>query len=91
MKLTELEPRWMEHEGKRIGFVFLSPVQATRHDGSKRNPPHRMTCIVSPTSMDVQRQVAERMFGYDDYNVVPCRPECCWTVQGGIDGQVLKQ
>lgn len=85
MKLTDLEPQWMEHEGRRIGFVFLSPVQPTRHDGSPRTRPYRLTCMVAPTPMDVQREVAEKMFGDDDFNVVPCNPAQGWSIAGGID------
>lgn len=85
MKLTDLDPRWMEHEGLRIGFVFLSPVQPLRHDGSARSQPYRLTCMVSPTPMDVQRDVAEKMFGDNDFTVVPCNPAQAWTVAGGID------
>lgn len=85
MTLIDLEPQWMEHEGRRIGFVFLSPVQTVRSDGTRRNPPHRLTCMVAPTPMGIQREVAERMFGDNDYCVVPCNPACGWAVAGGID------
>lgn len=85
MKLTDLDPKWMEHEGQRIGFVFISPVQHKRSDGSESPKPYRLTCMARPTPMDVQREVAERMFGDDDYTVVPCNPNQGWSIAGGIE------
>lgn len=85
MKLTELEPQWMEHDGRRIGFVFISPCQRTREDGSNSPTPYRLTCMAEPTKMVVQREVAERMFGDDDYTIVPCKQEIGWSVAGGIE------
>lgn len=83
--LTNLDPQWMEHEGRRIGFVFISPFQITRADGSKNPTPYRLTCMAKPTKMGVQREVAERMFGDDDYTIVPCKQEIGWAVAGGIE------
>lgn len=85
MKLVDLQPQWMEHEGRRIGFVFLSPVQPTRSDGSPRSKPYRLTCMAAPTPMNMQREVAEHMFGDDDYTIVPCNPSQGWTIAGGIE------
>lgn len=78
MKLTELDPQWMEHEGRRIGFVFISPCQRTRSDGTKPPTPYRLTCMFEPTPMGIQREVAERMFGDDDYTIVPCNQSQGW-------------
>ncbi len=30
MKLTDLEPRWIEHDGRRVGFVFRCPTPIIR-------------------------------------------------------------
>lgn len=89
MKLTDFEPQWMEYEGRRIGFVFLSPVQAVRSDNTFRNPPHRLTCMAEPTPMRIQRDVAEKMFGDDDFCVVPCNELSAWTISGGIASAVF--
>lgn len=85
MKLADLDPQWMEHEGRRIGFVFRAPVQPTRHDGSPRSQPYQLTCMAQPTPMHLQREIAARMFGDDDYTVVPCKQEIGWSIAGGID------
>lgn len=85
MKLTDLDPAWIELDGRRIGFVFISPCQKTRVDGSTNPTLYRLTCLSEQVPMNVQREIAERMFGDDDYTIVPCNPKQAWTIAGGID------
>lgn len=73
MKLTDLDPRWIEHEGRRIGFCFISPTK----------PLWRQTCYAERTPHKVQRQVIETMFEAP-HSVQGCNPDCAWTIAGGI-------
>lgn len=83
MRLTDLEPRWLLREGKRIGFSFTCPLPNKQQ--------WRQTCFFYPTARDEQmRSVAESMgvTSADDYAVACavgkahqlCKPECGWTL-----------
>ncbi len=90
MRLLELEPRWIEHEGRRIGFIFISPCQRKRHDGTVNPKPYRLTCLAEKVPMGLQRAIAEQMYGDDDYTIVPCNPQQQWTIAGGIDAATFE-
>lgn len=47
MRLTELDPRWLEKDGRRVGFTFLCPH--CRKD--------RLTCFTEPTPFREQVQL----------------------------------
>ena len=86
MRLIDLDPRWLVKDGRRVGFVFMSPTQDkhARHDGSK-SPPWRQSCFPSATPHDVQRATFEEMFGDDAFTVQGCSPYANWTIAGGIE------
>jgi hypothetical protein len=85
VKLTDLEPRWIEHDGRRIGFVFRCPTPIIRADGSVNPTPYRQSCFVERVPMKTQHEIFERMFGDDSFTVQRCNEACAWTVAGGID------
>ena len=74
MRLTDLQPKWIERDGRRIGFVFQSPT----------NPLYHQSCFVEHVPQRVQREIFEAMFE-GHHQVQGCKPECAWTVAGGID------
>lgn len=85
MRLSELDPRWVEIDGKRAGFVFVSPVQKLRSDGTKNPTPYRQSCFSRPTpSREKQRLAFESIFGDDAFLVQGCNAEHHWDIAGGI-------
>jgi hypothetical protein len=71
VKLIELEPRWLEVEGKRIGFVFRCPT----------NRDCWQSCFQRPTPpQKLQRKLFEAMFGDADHLVQGCNPQHHWTI-----------
>lgn len=91
MRLTDLDPRWLLKDGRRVGFVFISPTQdrPARHDGSK-SPPWRQSCFPQPTPHDVQRAIFEEMFADDDFTIQGCNPACGWKIEGGIENATFE-
>ena len=90
MRLTDLDPRWLIKDGKRVGFIFISPTQRLRSDGTTNPVPWRQTCFVERTLFKEQCKVVwaamsdlapgDDMFGFWQ----PCKADCAWTVAGGI-------
>jgi len=86
MTLAELEPRWLETDGKRIGIIFLCPH-------CRKEP---VSCFWIPTKYiagdgdDSQYGLFARLlptFGdaYADFgpeDVVPCRRDYAWVTSG---------
>lgn len=72
MRLTDLDPRWLEHEGRRIGFVFKSPT----------NPRFWQTCMLRPIERRVQREAIMAMFPNepDRAYVQMCKPGTKWAI-----------
>ena len=72
MKLIDLEPRWLEHKGERIGFAFRSPT-------AKR---FWQTVFFAPTHRNIQDLVTERELG-EDAVVQLCNEKAMWRIVGG--------
>lgn len=73
MKLLELNPVWIEKDGKRIGFTFISPA----------NPQYRQSCFIkTPPSRKQWALFAAQSFKKD---VQGCREGTGWNIEGGID------
>ncbi len=45
MRLTELEPRWLEHNGERIAIMFKCPHCVSRMIGHRDSPDLWVTCF----------------------------------------------
>lgn len=86
MRLVDLDPRWLVLDGKRVGFVFVSPAQEQRKrsDGATNPTVWRQSCFVEPTPDKVQEQLFEEMFG-EHYAVQGCNPTSGWKIDGGIE------
>lgn len=85
MRLTDLDPRWLIKEGRRVGFIFLSP---TRGSG----PVHyRQTCFFEKTPFREQCELVwaamadqaeeDREF----WNWQPCKQDFAWALHGEAD------
>lgn len=72
MLLTQLDPRWLEHGGRRIGFMFRSPTKAD----------FWQTCMFAPTERRVQREAIEAVVPDERAraNVQMCKPTSTWLV-----------
>ena len=76
MKLTDLDPRWLLLDGKRVGFIFRSPTK----------PMWWQSCLFQPTkhgdqkalfnaALDVQGTNREYAFS----TVQGCNESCGWS------------
>ena len=96
MRLLDLDPRWLLKDSKRIGFIFISPVQHVRSDGSTNPTPWRQTCFVSPTPLHDQEPAATTAMADladkdGDFDWVQyCNQECGWTVANGIENATFE-
>lgn len=89
MRLVDLDPRWIEKDGVKVGFVFKSPTPYMRSDGTPNPQPYWQSCFFQPTPTDIQRDIFEEMFGDDDFLVQGCFQECAWAVHGEMSFDTL--
>lgn len=70
-RLIDLAPRWLEHDGQRIGFMFISPAR----------PDFWQTCMFAPTERRVQRAAIAALIPreQDRCQVQMCNPAARWT------------
>jgi hypothetical protein len=91
VRLVNLDPRWLLKDGRRVGFIFLSPFKRPRSDGSSNPTPWRMTCFVEPTSHEDQETainaaMADLADADGDFTLAQhCNPGSGWTIAGGIE------
>ncbi len=92
MKLLDLDPRWLvDPRGRRIGFIFISPKQMTRSDGSTKPAPWRQTCFVQATPLHDQDSAVHRAMAdmadddgeFDWWQA--CNQARGWKIAGGIE------
>lgn len=69
MKLTDLDPKWIMKDGKRIGFTFISPT----------DPKWRQSCFLASPPTREQWDI------FEDDDVQGCTPGTHWTIADGID------
>jgi hypothetical protein len=68
MRLLELQPRWVESEGRRVGFVFRNPVRAKWW----------VSCFLAPMPDDRQEALLDALAL--DYPCQRCNPEIGWKL-----------
>jgi hypothetical protein len=71
MKLTELDPRWLFKDGRRIGFIFISPT----------DPKYYQSCFSEPTPSRLQWELFEQVLN-DEHGasrVQGSKPTFAWT------------
>jgi hypothetical protein len=74
MKLVDQKPQWLTYEGRRIGFVFVSPI----------DPTYYQAVVFEQTPRQVQAALCEAMFGIP-YRVQFARPDFAWTCVSHAD------
>ena len=77
MQLIDLDPNWLIHENKRVGFTFISP----------KDTKYRQSCF---TVKGFKTRQQWEIFGIDAdgfpiQDIQGCNSECVWQIQGGID------
>ena len=83
MKLTELDPRWLVKDGRRVGFVFKCP---TKRDWYQ-------SCMLENVPRREQWRMFNEVFrgcgiGEDEQQytrVQGCRQDCVWRITSGGD------
>lgn len=76
MKLLELEPQWIERDGRRIGFMFKSPA----------NPKFWQTCYEVPPPRREQWALHRAILGEEAHHYVQgCNPDARWSISPTID------
>lgn len=58
MKLTDLDPRWIIRDGKRIGFTFIGP----KH----RDPRNLQSCFLESPPISDQLRLFAAIYGADE-------------------------
>jgi hypothetical protein len=82
MKLTDLDPKWLTRDGKRVGFTFLSPV------GKQGNTHWRQSCFTVAGFSTMEQW---EIFGQPDCQQTQgCNSACGWVVDGGIDNATFE-
>ncbi|WP_409188468.1 hypothetical protein [Bradyrhizobium sp. RDM4] len=94
MKLIDLDPRWLESNGRKVGIVFTSPT----------DPKWRQTCFFEPTprmfACDACKGLNEwkclhsqsglvEAAGVDPEWFQGCKTGIAWRVHGPLDFAVL--
>ena len=80
MRLTELDPKWLEVDGRKVGLIFLCPHCRTT----------RLSCFFEATPIlnggrwPSQVKLFERALGSEEAadQVVPCNKSNAWTRSG---------
>lgn len=80
MRLVDLQPAWLLKDGKRIGFIFLSPT----HLGNTENPQWQ-TCFLVPTPNSEQWDAIESYIAMTRQVVQLCTEGATWTCTPPIE------
>jgi hypothetical protein len=72
MRLTDLEPKWLERGGVRVGFIFRNPVRAKWWT----------SCFFDPTPDEEQERLIAALLGPDPM-CQQCNPDCGWKIVDG--------
>lgn len=73
MKLTDLDPKWITRDGRRVGLVFRNPLRQDKWWTS---------CFFAPTRKDMQEKMIEFVLG-GDVNYQLCNPDHGWKCDSG--------
>lgn len=97
MRLTSMDPQWLERDGKRVGVMFRCPHCLTRYLtvfwvrmpiwGDWLEGPKRYA-----GQMGYIREALDRIIaaGGRERAVVPCDPDCQWQWNGqGFDSMTI--
>lgn len=80
-RLLDLDPIWLLHEGRRVGFCFISPI----------NPKYRQTCFAEIVGgFAAQLRIMQAALGEECHDWQPCRKDFAWTIEGGIENATFE-
>lgn len=97
MRLTDLDPRWLEEDGRKVGFVFRSPTdpkwwQTCFFEAGRK----LMTCPREECYRDAELANCPhsqlglcKAAGVDPNWVQGCKRDCAWKVHGPLDFATL--
>lgn len=97
MRLIDLDPRWLlDASGRRVGFIFISPKQIARHDGTSNPVPWRQTCFPFATPLHDQEPAVWKAMAdlagsdgeFDFWQA--CNQGCGWKITGGIENATFE-
>ena|ERR1700723_912904 len=75
MRLVDLDPRWLEWEGRKVGLLLRCPhCQATWLSCMFEVRPVLTGINNQPSQFGLFRQIVD-----DPHEVVPCRKDFAWT------------
>lgn len=72
MRLTDLEPRWLNHNGQRVGFAFRSPDKLGW-----------ISCFTIPAPPVSDQWGIFRANGLDEERCHPCEKTKVWNMTVG--------
>jgi len=78
VRLLDLEPRWIEADGRRLGFVFRCPTK----------PIWWQSCFIEHVERRDQWRLLEETTGGSQYQA--CNPDARWVIAGGIQDAVFE-
>lgn len=90
MRLVDLDPKWLTHEGRRVGFVFRSPTNRQWWQTCFAEAGFRAFSCDACKEKD-QWHCEHGQFGLceaagvDPSWIQPCNTACAWKVSGGIE------
>jgi hypothetical protein len=81
MKLTELEPRWLEHDGRKVGMLLRCPHCRKTWLSCMFEAGIPVVCHRSGKPV-TQFELFQTNLGEEPYDVVPCSTVCKWDRNG---------
>lgn len=91
MKLPDLDPRWLVHNGERVGFIFKSPTNPKWWQTCFSRSIRTMFCDECRAAgldrsdegiCDHSQLGLAKAAGVDADTVQPCNYEACWSITG---------
>ena len=73
MRIADMQPKWLEKDGQRVGYVFRCP-NCTDHE-------HWLTCFSALLEYHEQMACCVRVGLNDDW-CSPCKQGSAWTISG---------
>ena len=77
MKLSNYDPRWLIKDGRRVGFVFISPANST----------YWQSCFFEHTKFGDQVRLFTSVLPLEESNgnIQPCKSDFAWTCHQDIE------
>jgi len=96
MKLTDLDPRWLTEDGRKVGFVFRSPTDARWYQSCFFEAGRKLMTCAEPACYESDAWCCPHSqlglaagAGLNTEKVQGCNINCAWTAQGELDFATL--